>query len=668
MKPRFAIFDQLLEMHDEKSDLLLPILRNGEDLYTQLVDQEFKIIGLKNIHLDPHCTTISCNEKAICSINDYAFLGVRLSSGEIITDRIANIMDTLLGLATSGNLPNHYSQFFQNPNQDIYRSGFNLEPIANLTTTERTEENGRKRTVTDMDAASEHIEVQQTELISFSQLGSTLDVIATAAAIFNNTKELIIYNNSFATLFKFDEAFLSQRPYHKEILRQLIESEIIPVHPDNKRWRDEQLEAHSAVDTIEQYLHLNDGQTIRFIYKPESYGLVWLIENVTERLALESNFKSVMQIQGATLDHLKEAIAVFGTDGKLKLFNPALEKLWKDADVKVYDGLHIADAFSKWKNFSHNNAELDKILKQVAGLNTVRENFGGQIEFSDDQVLSYSFIPLPNSQSMLTFIDVTAEAKLLIALRDRAEALEASDELKKRFLQHVSYELRAPVTSINGFCELLESEDAGALNKKQKEYLDFISSSGFVLGNIIDDLLDLSSIDAGSFRLELRNENICGTIQSALKSLDSEIEEKGIKTSFSCDEPLGMVYADHSRLTKALANIISNAIKFSHAGGKVEIYCQLEESELQISIKDYGIGISNDEQEKIFDRFYTQYPTSQSGAGLGLSISRSLIELHGGTVSVDSEPNEGTTVSIKLPLHLDTENLDKIEYNSRSVA
>ncbi|MGI9351547.1 MAG: ATP-binding protein [Rhizobiaceae bacterium] len=479
-----------------------------------------------------------------------------------------------------------------------------------------------------------------------------LDQLATAVAIFDKSHKLVFHNNGFQQLWKLDPVFLDGNPSNEEILDAMRDGKMLPEHPDWRKWRDGQLKVYTAIEPTEEWWHLLDGQTIRVVASPRNQGgSAWIFENVTERLALESNYNALMRVQGETLDHLNEAVAVFGSNGQLRLFNPALEELWSGADIKVQEGIHITNVIEAWTETSRNAEDLEQILGTVTGFDDARETVGGRMELTDGRSIQYSVVPLPEGQSMLTLVDVTANVNFERALKERAEALEASDLLKSKFIQHVSYELRAPLTSISGFGEMLTDKELGKLNAKQGEYLSHINESALELRAIVDDILDLASIDAGTMTLDYEQVDLDKVMKTAFEELADDMKEKSLRAVVDIAEVSEIIVADGGRILQIISNLLSNAINFSPDGGQITVLANCPGENHEIRVIDEGPGIGDSELQVIFDRFETRAPDgSKRGTGLGLSIVRSLVELHGGSVDVDRKNENGACFVCRIPV------------------
>jgi signal transduction histidine kinase len=236
-------------------------------------------------------------------------------------------------------------------------------------------------------------------------------------------------------------------------------------------------------------------------------------------------------------------------------------------------------------------------------------------------------------------------------LTTRNEALMAADHLKNTFIQHVSYELRSPLTNIIGFTELLTEETFGSLNEKQREYTDHIMTSSSSLLAIVNDILDLATIDAGIMVLDLEEIDPVGSIQAAAEGLQDRLAEKDITLNVSVADNLQHFMGDSKRVRQVLYNMISNAIAFSPDHSNVSVLADQTASEMVFTVRDHGCGMPEEFLASAFQRFESRKAgETRKGAGLGLSIVKSFVELHGGHVSIDSVVGKGTAVICHFPI------------------
>lgn len=479
----------------------------------------------------------------------------------------------------------------------------------------------------------------------------TLDQLATAVAIFDSDRRLVSYNAAYRDVFDLDVAFLESRPDEYSVFDALRSDHKLPEQADFRAWRDELLLAYRSVEAREQWWHLPDGQTLRVIANPNPQGgVTWIYENVTERLELESRYNSLIQVQGETLDHLAEGVTVFGSDGRLRLHNPAFATIWRlDTDLLAARP-HVKDIVAACRRDGDDDKIWGRFIATVAGFDESRASMTGRMEGADGREIDYAAIPLPDGQTMVTFVDVTDSAEVARALIERNEALEAADALKDAFIQHVSYELRSPLTNIIGFSELLADSRIGRLNEKQSEYSGYIMSSSAALLAIVNNILDLATIDAGIMELELTEIDVAATIQAAIDGVQDRIEDSNIRFETNVSKDAGGFAADGRRIRQILFNLLANAIAFSSKGGRVSISAARIDDMIEFTVSDDGPGIASDFLETVFDRFASQ-PVGEApgGTGLGLSIVKSLADLHGGSVDITSEVGHGVTVVCRLP-------------------
>jgi len=234
------------------------------------------------------------------------------------------------------------------------------------------------------------------------------------------------------------------------------------------------------------------------------------------------------------------------------------------------------------------------------------------------------------------------------------ERLKELDRLKSEFVSNVSHELRTPLTAIKGSVDLLLREVPGPVNEKQSHYLGRVRSNTQHLAGLINDLLDLSKIEAGKAELKATRVSLGGLVHEVVETLRPIAAEKPIALEATPSEPSILVWADRDKVTQVLMNLIGNAIKFTPAQGTITVATTRNGTDwVEVSVKDTGPGIPPEEKEKIFEKFYQAAEVGRpkpKGTGLGLAISRALVELHGGRIWVESEPNRGSTFSFTLPV------------------
>jgi len=479
----------------------------------------------------------------------------------------------------------------------------------------------------------------------------TLNRVATAIAIFNSRQRLTFCNQAYIDLWSLEQSWLDTGPQESEILDQLSTMRLLPEEADYQAWRRSHLEMYQTQESREEWWHLPDGRTIHLVRENRSDGgVTHLYDDVTERFALESRYNEFIGVQKETLDNLAEGVAVFSTDGRLRLYNPAFSAIWQLETSFLNGTPHIDEVIYRCRSI-FDDASWSDVHSAVTSISDRRDPIGAELTRPDGKIVQYSAAPLPDGSTLLTYKDVTAHRRMERVLLERNEALVAADNLKNTFLSHVSYELRSPLTNIIGFSDLLSSKTIGELNEKQSEYLNDIQNSSDSLLAIVDDILDLASIDAGGLELNFARVDVQDIINIASEQLKRRFEKENIELDIDMANNLPSLEADPKRIGQVIYKLLSNAVGFSDKGARVNIAVKKEKQHIVISIIDHGCGIPEAEKESVFERFESHARGSKHrGAGLGLSIVQSLVELHAGSVELKSQENTGTTVTVRLPL------------------
>jgi signal transduction histidine kinase len=342
------------------------------------------------------------------------------------------------------------------------------------------------------------------------------------------------------------------------------------------------------------------------------------------------------------------------------LHNAAFERMWRLASRSLADRPHI-EKISILCQPLHGDAPTWRALRDAVTAIDSREATLGRIERRDGSVIDCASVPLPDGATLVTFHDVSDSVNVERALRERNEALEDADKIKVDFVHHVSYELRSPLTNIIGFVHLLGDPGTGPLTDKQREYLDYITVSTNTLLALINNILDLATIDAGRMQLDLSSVDIRETMMAAAEGVQDRMVSGGVTLDISAPRNIGNFIADKLRLRQILFNLLANALSFSPPGSIVTLRAERRSDTVVFSVTDTGPGIPPDMLKKVFDWFETHALGSQHrGPGIGLSLVRSFVELHGGEVTIDSAVGQGTTVTCTFPL-AETANLSAAE-------
>ena len=496
------------------------------------------------------------------------------------------------------------------------------------------------------------LDEMQSELRRFrASTQELLRALNTGIAIFNPKTQLTFYNDAFTVLFPLGDAFLDDKPSIGEILEALREKRRLPEQADfrayKKQWQDR---FTTLISPHEEMMHLPDGTAIRLMAVPHPLGgLFMTFEDVTSRLELESSYNTLIAVQRETLDNLAEGLAVWHSDARLALFNPAYAALWHLNTGELSDRPHASQIIPQLKEMFTPESweEAGHILQQAT---ISRMETRGRLTLSDGRVVEYATIPLPDGGMLNRFNDISDTLKVEMALREKNAALEQAERLKSDFLANVSYQLRTPLNAMMGFAEVLQKEYFGELNERQMEYASGMTQAGEKLIALINDILDLSTIEAGYLALQVRPLDIYPMMKSLHDLTFEWARKQHITLTLDCPKTIGSMEADERRLKQVLLGLMSNAIKFTPAEGSITLRATRIDDHVAFSVIDTGIGISKEDQQRIFSPFVQlQQNQRHAGAGLGLSLVKSIVELHGGHVTLESDIGRGTSITCLIP-------------------
>jgi signal transduction histidine kinase len=497
-------------------------------------------------------------------------------------------------------------------------------------------------------------EIEQELARHVSAYADVLESSSSAMAVYGRDTRLKFFNHAFLRLGEFDEVWLSSSPSYTEILEAMREKRLLPEQEDFKKFRIQQLRLfENVLETYEEFFYLPDGRTLRVIVIPHALGgLLFAYEDVSDRLEMQRSYNTLIAVQKVTLDHVNEGVAVFGEDGTLKLYNPRYAELWPDELALLVHSPHLNQLLEASKGLYEYGEDWDSYRKNIMADLAVRSPASRRLERKDGRVLNRVSIPLPDGDTLISFVDITDSVLLERSLRERNEALEQADKIKTEFLTNVSYELRTPLTSIMGFTELLLHTVTSKLGKNQAEQLRQIYDSSVHLMLLIDEVLDLASIDAGYMTLDMKECEVINMLEFTEGVFKERAKQNKITVEIECAPNIGLVYADERRMKQVLYNLMNNAVKFTPARGHIILGARRDQGEIHIWVQDTGIGVAKNEQDKMFDRFYrtaNAQIAGKAGKGLGLSVVKKIIELHGGEIAVRSEEGKGTLVLCIFP-------------------
>lgn len=353
---------------------------------------------------------------------------------------------------------------------------------------------------------------------------------------------------------------------------------------------------------------------------------------------------STSVIERSVLVSIADGVVVNNLAGEVTLFNQAAARMLK-VDSATVLGQPVRTLFGNFVSSGRLTIidALDRLYADPYS-NDSATGVAETVFLVDEQVIQAHLSPV--------LTEVGEFRGIVTILRDITREVE-SERAKSEFVSNVSHELRTPLTAIKGYSDLLLCNAVGALNDQQQRFLQIIQNNSNRLVTLIDDLLDFSRIESGRVGLDIRTIQMETIIHDVADMISLICKQKNLHLTIEIEPNVGYVLGDKNRLTQIIANLASNACRYTPEGGRIKISLKSFSGRMRIDVSDTGIGISPENQEKIFHRFYRAADSTVSsvaGTGLGLSIAKMLVEMHGGRIWVESELGKGSTFSVLLPI------------------
>ncbi|WP_308910653.1 PAS domain-containing sensor histidine kinase [Pseudokordiimonas caeni] len=486
----------------------------------------------------------------------------------------------------------------------------------------------------------------------------TLNRLRSPVAIFGPNQTLRFFNSAFTRLAQISEDVLSSDLRHGELLELLRERRRVPEQIDFRQWKEGILKYYTTLlEPFEEMWHLPDGTAHRVVTQPHPLGgLLILFEDVTDRLALERSYNTLVAVQRETLDNMRESVAVFGADGRLELSNPSFKALWQLPDIALEGNPHLTTLLPHLNitpGFDRDSANIRDGLPIWISERNPRT---GRWYRGDGVVVDFSLVPLPDGGMMLSQNDVTDSFRIEQALRERSNALEAADRLKSEFITNMSYELRTPLNSIIGFSELLDQEYFGKLNPQQKDYIGNILQASAQLRDMISDVLDLAVIEAGEMDVEHLQVPVAEALSDAVIIARDLAHRANIHVVLDVKADPGEVEGDPRRLKQAFYNMISTLAGFTPHGGTLTVSAEDKDDKVLVTVVNPDCGLALDERETlVMTVAMGGAPRGRRATGLDLALVRRIVELHEGKVTLTAWGELGVRLMVELPRTLTAE-------------
>jgi PAS domain S-box-containing protein len=487
-----------------------------------------------------------------------------------------------------------------------------------------------------------HLKVARDAKLVETRFGALLESSPDATLIVNAMGRIVLANSQAARAFAYDRHELIGEP-----VEVLLPERFRGGHVGHRSGFSQQPRMRTMGRGLELFGRRRDGYefpveiSLSPLATDEGMMVMSAVRDITDRKKAEQKFRGL-------LESAPDAMVIVGGDGRIALVNSQLERLFgypreellgNSVDILVPQRYRTHHAQHRAGFFSQ-----PRPRAMGAGLELY-----GQRRDGSEFPLEISLSPLETEEGLF----VSAAIRDATERRRFEQTLQDANRLKSEFLATMSHELRTPLNGIIGFSEFLIDEKAGTLNARQKEYLTDVLASGRHLLRLINDVLDLSKIEAGKMDLAPESFSLAAAIDEVCAVVSPIAQAKSISLSRKVSEEVTTVTLDRHRFMQILYNLLSNALKFTNAGGEVSLRLDREGNALRLQVTDTGIGIAAEDLPKLFFEFkQLESGTGRrhDGTGLGLVLTKRLAELHGGSVRVQSEVGKGSTFTVKLPL------------------
>ena len=477
-----------------------------------------------------------------------------------------------------------------------------------------------------------------------------LEHLKTAIAVFDADMRLQFYNTSFMNLWDLEAEWLDSSPTYSHVLDMLREKRRLPENRDFNAYKTREIKYFtSLVSATEDVLHLPSGITLRRMLTPHPLGgLLITYEDVTGHLTMERSVTVLNETQYTVINHLREAILLFGRDGRLRLANTAYLTLWQISDSDFNNPpLTIMEVIEKQKSFFENESNWEALKEQLLGVITSHTGEIFQVLRPDGKVLEFVAAGLPDGGIFVSFLDVTEEEKSSSLAEEKETLLSRfkqttvqTEKLRAVFLDQLGKEINPQLSLLNEAAEKLSEGAPPRLNRRQKAYLQAIADASSELKILFADLADLALIETGSAVLELDSVDVRALLNGLMNTVKEQAKNKNVTLSLLCPETLPTLIADKKRLKQVLFYLINNAVSAAFKDGTVLLTVRTENKNIVISLEEKSLDVKNDSDTVNF--------AAQNG--FAASLIRGFIEMHGGTLAVSDKKGTKKT-QIYLPVH-----------------
>jgi len=526
--------------------------------------------------------------------------------------------------------------------------------------------------VTTISDVTQERDAQEKLHLTLERLNEAIEAMDDGFVIWDADDRLVVCNSAFAKVFPGISGDIAGREYRDLVTEMAGSGEIAAAVGREKEWVEEMVAARRRELGQEIVFNTHDNRWIkRFERLMPSGDRIGIRRDITEQIRRENELKAAQKRAKAlfddlvgTLNSISLSVVVVDRDLNCEIINDSFYKLWK-IDLDTFGP---GSPFRALMDINRHNGVYDVkdedweeyVAKRTAEIregNVVPRHF----ERADGVHMIYSVTNLSSERRLISYFDISEQKQREGELEAANNRAEGADRAKSEFLANMSHEIRTPMNGVMGMAELLAKTE---LDAKQRTFTDIIIKSGASLLTIINDILDFSKIDAGQMELDPAPFRLAEAIEDVATLVSSRVAEKDLELAVRIDPALPeMFVGDVGRIRQIVTNLMGNAVKFTDKGHiLVEVNGEaVEEADKQVAtlhfrVEDTGIGIPPEKLQKVFEKFSQVDNTAtrkHQGTGLGLAIARSLVELMGGEIGVESDVDRGTTFwfKIALPVH-----------------
>lgn len=476
-----------------------------------------------------------------------------------------------------------------------------------------------------------------------------LDRLSAGVAQFDADRSLSFCNEPFMRMFAMRGEWLADRPEFDRVLERMRDANRLPEVRDFPGWKAERRDWFlAATGAIEESWTLPGGAHLRVVGHPlPDGGLLLIFEDRTEQVQLASARDTLLRVRTATFDNLFEALGVFAGDGRLQIWNDKFRKIWGFSEEFLATHPRIDSLVVEGSTMLASPNRAGVIAELVRSAAVGRTQRAGRVAFADGRHFEFAGVPLPDGNALFTMLDISDSRRAEQALRDRNEALEAADKVKTAFVASMSYELRTPLTSIQGFAEMMGEGYAGKLPKQADDYVGAILESVARLSALVDDVLGLAE---GAQKIEREDVDLETVAHAAAEAVAPAAKRKSIDFAIEIAPSTGVIRGEAKKVRETIEHLLRHAVAGVGEQGRVLLHTDGDKNRARIVVSDNGAGMDQAAIDRAFDRFAEPAVQDHSRAlGLGLPLAKQFTEAHGGTIQLVSEHGAGTLITVELP-------------------